>query len=1123
MEKTPIKVALERQIPEYIRGEYQLFVDFIKAYYEFLDQSQQRNLEDIRSIENTLEEFVTRFKKELSVLFPTNTLENERFILQRIREFYQSRGSKESFQFLFRILFNKDSDVFYPSTQILRASDGKWIQEKSLFVRSQAGNLFNLSNKIILIETNNKTIYVYCPRVVYYREDIYEVFIDRSYIQDISLSNIVKSENGADYGEIIPCPNKYTIVSEGSGFEVGQLYYLKSELGDGSLIKITRTNSNGGIKKVQIISFGLDYESTFYARLSNKQAVALPYYSPIQNFSREFTATAGQTTFNIAYTPGSISVYKNNVLLASNTYTATNGTSVVLSTPASLNDTIKIVTINTNTPFQDRTEGFIDFGYISKQTYLYLDNFYTNSSPGGGFTANQPQSKFYSDGSYVGEIVGSFYTVDTTSSLLSDSAEIKIELGPVAVYPGYYQTSDGFISDESYIQDGKYYQLFSYVIKVEQQIDTYLDVVKQLLHPAGMELFAEYTIKNEYVLSASPLLAFIRRQFLDQVFVTDDEATNDVDKINADFLSTPLALFTHDVFGSSDKNNIFLSVRKYDSDGVLLNESNQNKWSTIDPFTENRYDMLKGSANDPITNSIVNHESDFENNIVGSGDFYVLLKGSSSNPLTNSIVTHESDFENNVIGSGDFYELLKGSAENPLTNSIVTHESSFNHDNPLFDDRYIILKGSVNDPITNSIVTHESSFNHNNPLFNDRYVILKGSANDPLTNSTVSHNSDFNHDNPLFDDLYHLYKGSSSNPITNSLVNHNSDFNHNNPSFNDLYVILKGSAENPLTNSTVNHSSDFNHNNPSFNDLYVVEKFPTESVDVSLNPHSYSLNKASSSTQSLLDSFDRLVVYERSFSDTNTVVDLYLNSMTRDTISDSQSIIDLLTTISRDLYRAPQLTLQGTVTAGSDIITLSGYSNNGVQPGRTLIKVSGTGAIDTDVLVKESNIGTSSIIRMTKNAITTGSIVFTTGFETPALADTLSSPTDSFPDGQLVDGSRPVKFLFSSIAGGTWADSQVSVDSFNREVTYIRSIADVNIPLEAISNFSLSGSTWADSQTTTDLRVSTEFTWTYSETINNTNTGTLYFNAYSQDTSDPASSYSYFETDYAERLTTALS
>ena len=208
MEKTPIAVALERQIPEYIRGEYELFVDFIKAYYEFLNQTQQRNLEDIRSIENTLDEFVIRFKKELSVLFPTNTLANERFILQRIREFYKARGSKESYQFLFRILFNKDSEIFYPSTQILRASDGKWVQEKSVFVKSESGNLFNLSGKIIDIQTSSKLIHVFCPRVVYYRDDIYEVFIERSYVQDIQVSNKVLSQDGNDYGSILPCPDR---------------------------------------------------------------------------------------------------------------------------------------------------------------------------------------------------------------------------------------------------------------------------------------------------------------------------------------------------------------------------------------------------------------------------------------------------------------------------------------------------------------------------------------------------------------------------------------------------------------------------------------------------------------------------------------------------------------------------------------------------------------------------------------------------------------------------------------------------------------------------------------------------------------------------------------------------
>jgi hypothetical protein len=504
MKKTPIAVALERQIPEYIRGEYDLFVKFIKAYYEFLDQTQQRDLEDIRSISNTLDEFIIRFKKELSVLFPTNTIANERFILERIREFYQSRGSKESYQFLFKVLFNKDSDIFYPSTQILRASDGKWVQEKSVFVSSSSGNIFNYSGKIIEIKTKQKIINVFCPRVVYYRDNIYEVFIERAYTQDISIGDTLSSYDNIDTGVILPCPAKYTITNEGSGFEVGKLYFLKTESGGGSLIKITKIGSAGSIKKIQVISFGLDYKSTFYAKLSNKSSTALPYRHPV---------------------PG---------------------------------------------PFPDGTNGFVDYGYINKQDYFYYDKFYTPA-------INNAETVFYVDGSYSGEIIGSFYTNASTTNVIDYSvAEIKVELGPVAIYPGYYQASDGFISDSCYIQDGKYYQLFSYVIKVEQQIDSYYSIVKELLHPAGLELYAQYDIKNTYLVSASPLLAFIRRQFLEQEYVTDDEATNDVYKLLADI---------HNTFSE----NVIDDVSKPIADIEIPTESKY-------------YDMVKGSTT-PIEDS----------------------------------------------------------------------------------------------------------------------------------------------------------------------------------------------------------------------------------------------------------------------------------------------------------------------------------------------------------------------------------------------------------------------------------------------------------------------------------------------------------------------------------------
>jgi hypothetical protein len=56
-----------------------------------------------------------------------------------------------------------------------------------------------------------------------------------------------------------------------------------------------------------------------------------------------FTATAGQTTFNCPYTPGNIAVIVNGAQISPANYTATNGSSVVLSTASVLNDDIQVV------------------------------------------------------------------------------------------------------------------------------------------------------------------------------------------------------------------------------------------------------------------------------------------------------------------------------------------------------------------------------------------------------------------------------------------------------------------------------------------------------------------------------------------------------------------------------------------------------------------------------------------------------------------------------------------------------------------------------------------------------------------------------------------------------------
>jgi hypothetical protein len=60
-----------------------------------------------------------------------------------------------------------------------------------------------------------------------------------------------------------------------------------------------------------------------------------------------YTATASQTTFAVTYTVGYVQVYLNGVMLTAVDYTATSGTSVVLTIGAALNDIVEFLAFNT--------------------------------------------------------------------------------------------------------------------------------------------------------------------------------------------------------------------------------------------------------------------------------------------------------------------------------------------------------------------------------------------------------------------------------------------------------------------------------------------------------------------------------------------------------------------------------------------------------------------------------------------------------------------------------------------------------------------------------------------------------------------------------------------------------
>lgn len=81
--------------------------------------------------------------------------------------------------------------------------------------------------------------------------------------------------------------------------------------------------------------------------------------------------------------------------------------------------------------------------------------------------------------------------------LQNETADISVTLGNLSVTPGEYISEKGKLSNNSMrIQDSLYFQDFAYEIKTEIPINTWRNLLKQTIHPAGWNVFGSILLDN---------------------------------------------------------------------------------------------------------------------------------------------------------------------------------------------------------------------------------------------------------------------------------------------------------------------------------------------------------------------------------------------------------------------------------------------------------------------------------------------------------------------------------------------------------------------------------------------------------------------------------------------------
>jgi len=286
-----LSALIAQQFPEFIRDGHPGIVAFIEAYYEWLDAETNylrspMRLGEVIDIDKTMDIFLSRFRKQYLLDFPeilafnkeTGKPFDEKILIKNIKDFYRSKGTEKSYKFLFRILYDTTVNIYYPKNDILRLSDGKWIQNKYVkSIHTSGKDIFECVGKTV-IQRNSLTQEVIASGTVL---DVNSVTTHQTNIHQVSQIYFTATNgtflSGTQYpieftnnsGVLIKEPRLFSciqsvkIINGGINYLVGD----SVEFSDASEIskasgRVYQINSlTGAIEKIRLENSGLSYES----------------------------------------------------------------------------------------------------------------------------------------------------------------------------------------------------------------------------------------------------------------------------------------------------------------------------------------------------------------------------------------------------------------------------------------------------------------------------------------------------------------------------------------------------------------------------------------------------------------------------------------------------------------------------------------------------------------------------------------------------------------------------------------------------------------------------------------------------------------------------------------------
>lgn len=263
-----ISSIVEQQFPAFYRSEGETFVEFVKTYYEWMEEEGNvlyagRNFLENTDIDTTIDDFLYFYQKKYLYGIPFDVIINKRYLLKHVLDVYRSKGSIQAYKLLFKLIYNQDIEVYLPGRDMLRASAGKFKQPKYLEVTNVDG----------LAELVGATIYGMTSKVTATVESYVTEVLNQNIIASLYISNIRP---------------------RGALFEKGEKIVNLEDLSSSNLSNIIVSGPTvlGSLDTVEIINGGQDFEVGDVLKIVHKDIIT----NEVVSFGTEGLLRVANTT-----------------------------------------------------------------------------------------------------------------------------------------------------------------------------------------------------------------------------------------------------------------------------------------------------------------------------------------------------------------------------------------------------------------------------------------------------------------------------------------------------------------------------------------------------------------------------------------------------------------------------------------------------------------------------------------------------------------------------------------------------------------------------------------------------------------------------------------------------------